>query len=1176
MKLQSLHINHFGHFSDFDLQLGSAPFVVLHGHNEAGKTTLLQFLRQLLFGFEARTPYNFGAGEVGGTSNLVLKDGRLVELRRRKGNKNTVSLKIDGLDSPLDDAGFKQLLGHANENVFRSVFAFGLGELRDGHKALQEESLQSALFGGGFGGAFNPEKLLNDFDSQAEKLFKARGSSPSINVICAGLKDIAKVIKEKTVRPDDYEQRRQDWQAAHSKSETLAAEVTELRVRHARTEKLVKALPLWVERRAHRAERSALTVPERFPAEARSEFVTLVETLERLRLERELLQQALTDAERDLSDVSLDQTLLPLKAEIIECHGQVKSVEDARHDLPLRRAERDQAEQAVVAKLKELRPGWSLSDLREFSVDVATRSRMDGLIESRKQLDAERTKLETKREEAHAALAQLASDLGELDAPEDVSALAAVVEQAAEFASEQKTLTKSETERAKQIATLTARRARLSPPLPLSETSDFKSGISNLRSEISLPVPSQKQIAQFDAQYRDVEQRLTTARLSLTEEEAGLARLERNLQQLEQQQLAVPKLEELQAGRARRDAGWQLFRDTHLAGRELGAEISQWLAAVGGVAGAAGTLADRYEQAVVRADELADAIFKNADEVSRREQLKQQIESARHDVARKQAACDSLRQEQHAVTQRWVELWQPCGCEPLSPEAMQSWRSDFALFAETHEQLRHLEVDLAALRGKLDEFTTTFRRAMNAADGDVTSWLVAAKKRVKTATEQDQQRKQWERDRTRIAKQLDGTIAALRDWDARQTDWIAGWQAVLSQLGLPSDWETELARRVIVDLAATQAKLANLNELSSRIEAMAHRINDFDPRVRRLAEQLSVVVDAERPEITARLLQMRLAEASQAQERRDHLEKSLKETRRKLVSKDAELSTKQTRRSELLAAAGASSDAEFVSIADTVRQASDFDARIGEIGRGLELLRGNEAASEFEAHLTDADQNLMEATLGDLHADLVRREVESKAAFEAAITAKKAFEELDGSDAAALGQEQLARKQAQLASEVQRFVPLVFAKRLLQDAIKRFERENQPELIGSISTLFRTMTRGKYVEIERPASDREALSVRRADGAERRPDQLSTGTREQLYLAIRLAYVLHYCRQTEPLPIIMDDVLVNFDADRSRATLEALREVSREVQVVFFTCHSFFVDLIGEVFPEVVPVRLQN
>ena len=90
MKLQSLHINHFGHFSDFDLQLGSAPFVVLHGHNEAGKTTLLQFLRQLLFGFEARTPYNFGAGEVGGTSNLVLKDGRLVELRRRKGNKNTV------------------------------------------------------------------------------------------------------------------------------------------------------------------------------------------------------------------------------------------------------------------------------------------------------------------------------------------------------------------------------------------------------------------------------------------------------------------------------------------------------------------------------------------------------------------------------------------------------------------------------------------------------------------------------------------------------------------------------------------------------------------------------------------------------------------------------------------------------------------------------------------------------------------------------------------------------------------------------------------------------------------------------------------------------------------------------------------------------------------------------
>jgi uncharacterized protein YhaN len=71
-----------------------------------------------------------------------------------------------------------------------------------------------------------------------------------------------------------------------------------------------------------------------------------------------------------------------------------------------------------------------------------------------------------------------------------------------------------------------------------------------------------------------------------------------------------------------------------------------------------------------------------------------------------------------------------------------------------------------------------------------------------------------------------------------------------------------------------------------------------------------------------------------------------------------------------------------------------------------------------------------------------------------------------------------------------------------------------------------------------------------------------------------LGYVLHYCRQAEPLPIVMDDVLVNFDDDRSRATLEALRDVSREVQVFFFTGQQHFVDLIGDVFPDIQPIEL--
>ena len=78
------------------------------------------------------------------------------------------------------------------------------------------------------------------------------------------------------------------------------------------------------------------------------------------------------------------------------------------------------------------------------------------------------------------------------------------------------------------------------------------------------------------------------------------------------------------------------------------------------------------------------------------------------------------------------------------------------------------------------------------------------------------------------------------------------------------------------------------------------------------------------------------------------------------------------------------------------------------------------------------------------------------------------------------------------------------------------------------------MTAGRFTRVERPRDDDDGpLLVHRVDDEILEPHQLSTGTREQLYLAVRLAYVLHYCGRTEALPIVMDDVLANFDDDRA-------------------------------------------
>ena len=71
---------------------------------------------------------------------------------------------------------------------------------------------------------------------------------------------------------------------------------------------------------------------------------------------------------------------------------------------------------------------------------------------------------------------------------------------------------------------------------------------------------------------------------------------------------------------------------------------------------------------------------------------------------------------------------------------------------------------------------------------------------------------------------------------------------------------------------------------------------------------------------------------------------------------------------------------------------------------------------------------------------------------------------------------------------------------------------------------------------------------------------MSSGTRDQLYLALRLASLEKYMENAEPMPFIVDDILVDFDDRRSQAALQALAALAEKSQVILFTHHSRVVE----------------
>jgi len=128
------------------------------------------------------------------------------------------------------------------------------------------------------------------------------------------------------------------------------------------------------------------------------------------------------------------------------------------------------------------------------------------------------------------------------------------------------------------------------------------------------------------------------------------------------------------------------------------------------------------------------------------------------------------------------------------------------------------------------------------------------------------------------------------------------------------------------------------------------------------------------------------------------------------------------------------------------------------------------------------------------------------------------------------------------------------ALKLLGDVKERYEIERQPEVLKNASSYLQTITDGRYRRIV-ASLDKKEVTIFDAYEKAKRIEQLSRGTREQLLIALRLGFINEYEKQKEPLPLIMDEILVNFDPERARQTAALLSEFSRNRQVLLFTCH---------------------
>lgn len=1158
MRIARLDLIAFGAFTDEVLDFGppSRGLQVVYGRNAAGKSTSLRAVLDLLFGILAGTKDDFehekSALRIG--AELVAADGRRLAVVRRKGRSNTLLDAASG--QAVADALLAGMLGGIGRDQFAATFGLGHEGLRRGADDLLKAggALGATLFDAA-SGTRSVRTVLGDLDAEAARIFAPRATSATLNAAIR-THDEARERSRNVLRADDFrdlERRcRELADAIVARERTLA----DLRAEESRLARIERNLPRARERERLLADLDALGDVPDLPADATRERVETVARLAEL-------QRKIGEAERSEARLTEEIAALHVPGDLLAEADAIGSLlarrgsfEDKERDLPKRRVELAEARGRARHLLDSARRGLSIEEAVAIQPEAPRERRIADLATGRAVVDAELRTAIQQRERAEQQLAEARRTHESLPQPRNLAGLVACIDGVATLANVDDRIRAAEA----QVASLQRGCATALAALP-----SFTGSLDDL-AHLAVPLPSM--VRTFESRLRDA-----TAAVALAHQRA--AEMEGELEQLREQRVSlraagdVPSVEARDEARARRSRAWDLVRRAYVDGRE---DVSREAAALDPER----PLPAAFEESVRRADAIADEILDDADRVARDRDLARREALATDRAAERRADVEVALAEQAAAEAGWRAPWALLGVDARSPAEMLEWLERRRAIVEQREKAQAEADALEALAAQRATACAALTGALDAcaierAAGDSLAALLGmARAAVKRNAELE---RQW----GEAARGVESREDDLRDAEARAraaqqqlAQWKDDWREATASLTLPheaSPTEVDVFLRCVSE-AVAQHRAAG--EIEHRIVMMERDQQQFTADVTRLVDRLDPSL-GERGALQALTeLESRLGDARTSRTRLEEKQRQLDDLRTNLTA----LRSAREAATESLASVLARARAA------TPEEAEEAEQRSEARRRAVESLRSVEREMIADGNGQSLDRILAEASELDGDALAARRthvaarigEVEQERVELITQRAGKVRDlgDLRGRDAvAAAAAQEAADALAVVRSEVLQYARLKLSAQILRDFVERHRQLHEGPLLARARELFGILTLGTFAGLRSDYDEKDEPIVVGVtpSGDVRRVEQMSDGTRDQLYLALRIAAIEQHAKQAEPLPFVADDLLVNFDDDRARAALGILAELGRTTQVLFFTHHRHLVDLAREVVP---------
>ena len=1292
MRIDRLSIDGFGIFCDTSLADLPSGLVLFQGANEAGKSTLLGFIRAMLFGFprkNAREPDYppLAGGRHGGRLGLAMADGGAYAIERYQGKKGGATVYGPDGAATGEDV-LPRLLGGASAAVFKNIYAFSLSELQT-FETLQDQGVKGAIYGAGAGIAAGALPAADkQIAKQLEGLFKPGGSKPRINQRLRDFEDIRSQLSRAIAGAGQYDQRTAELRRTEERIAELETEIARIYTQRDRVDGYKNLWEDWINLQQFEQELEGLPAIESFPEDGVARLDQERVKLHENRETRGQLEADIEDRHREAEDLVIDTAVLE-QADAIQLLARGRDrYEEGVGELPLSRQQRSTMNRDIRASLDTLGAGWG--EERVFKVDRSLFTR-EGIRKHEADLNdcanvrvaaaqtLARCTEECDRAKDDAAVAQRRLDeFAELPPEPDQRIVQRLQAGRGQMDAVVRDLPAVETELRQEREQLARDLKEIHPRWTPEDVGRFDCSVA-----------AQQKIEEFERRLAAGDRAVADAQSQCREREAaageGRQRLKAAREELEscpkppvesrevltqrrtdavalrdavlkrdrlagdvrhQEERLADKRQEFErsgAGQARGVGvgyGWPavlafwallslLIEDFLIKALAFSAflllavvfllrawrrkapaaraddPLAQQVAAIAeGLDGQRAELAaveegvreDAARLDLVGAPEFAavvaldNQIQEDLVVFDRWQRHEQEIRKFEEDVKRLDAALEAAQQdlgtceqEQQALRAEWeshldrVDL--PADMTPRSvvlvSSKVESVMRRLKAMEDLEERIRRMKAAAQAYRDLAAQMPSLAPSA-----GETLGELLSQADRFFGQLRQQQALRQESElaqqafaekqgNAAKAVAKLEQARVALDHAQECEAEADGAWGGWLADNDLPGDLSPSTALEALERIEKCVARIGQRNDVDARVEELDQRIAQFE----RQADEVMAALG--RPACVQNALCVAIeglveevARSKQNHAAKARIMEDVSRLTARLDSTQERIAESEDSIQEMIQAGGASDEEAFRERGRVAAQRADLENRVAETKRILLKVSGQSDLDELKGNLSALTRDQLLTDEKELSLKAEELEAERQELGERRAALRHEIEQMQGADDIARLRADEERLKAEIRGEALEWARYAVARHLLERARAKYEKEQQPKVIQDAGRFFAAITGGRYCEVVAPIGQ-DTIEAVAPDGERKRPEQLSRGSAEQLYLAVRFGYIRHHASSGEPLPIIMDDILVNFDPERASSAAKAILELSHTHQVLFFTCHPEVVDVFQALEPDV-------